>query len=86
MEVKLELKRGDRGRVRRPEIVKKVVALPFPFLSPSTQNLTISSRSCVGTAEKCTKKRDARAAGAVVLLTEANCVLGVLVAVAVVVS
>ena len=32
------------------------------------------------------KKSDARAAGAVVLLTEAYCVLGVLLAVAVVVS
>ena len=42
--------------------------------------------SCVGTAEKCTKKRDARAARAVVLLTEAYCILGVLLAVAVVVS
>ena len=42
--------------------------------------------SCVGRAEKCTKKRDARAAGVVVLLTEALCILGVLLAVAVVVS
>jgi len=47
--------------------------------------LTISRRFCVGTAEKYTKKRDARAAGAVVLLTEAYCILGVLLAVAVVV-
>ena len=48
--------------------------------------MTIPRCSCVGTAEKCTKKSDARAAGTVVLLTEAYCILGVLLAVAVVVS
>ena len=56
------------------------------LVSPSTQNLTISRRSCVRTAEKYTKNRAESAAGAVVLLTEVCCVLDVLVAVAVVVS
>ena len=82
----MELKRGDRVRVQR-EIVNKFIALSFQFLSPSTKKkLNIPRCSCVRTAEKCTKKSDARAAGAVVLLAEAYCVLGVLLAVAVVVS
>ena len=48
--------------------------------------MTIPRCSCARTAEKCAKKSDARAAGAVVLLTEAYCDLGVLLAVTVVVS
>ena len=43
--VRLELKRGDRVRVQG-EIVNKFIPLSFQFLSCS----------CVGTAEKCTKK------------------------------
>ena len=53
----LELKRGDCVRDQRGIVVYH---LAFPVLK-STKNLVISSRrSCVGTAKKCTKKRDAR--------------------------
>ena len=48
--------------------------------------MTIPRCSCVGTTKKCKEKRDARAARAVVLLTQAYSILGVLLAVAVVVS
>ena len=48
--------------------------------------MTIPRCSCVGTTKKCKEKRDAPAARAVVLLIQAYCILGVLLAVAVVVS
>ena len=48
--------------------------------------MTVPRCSCVGTTKKCKEKRDARAARAVVLLTQASSILGVLLAVAVVVS
>ena len=50
----LELNKGDRAPVQTGMV--EFIALLFP-----SSNFIISRRSCVGTAKKCTKKRDARA-------------------------
>ena len=52
-----KLKREDRVRFQRES---KFYRLAVPVLK-SIQNSDISRRSCVGTANKCTKKRDALA-------------------------
>ena len=55
----LELKRGGRARVRTE--MPKFIALPF-LSSKKPSNLVISCRGRAAAAEKCTKKRGARAA------------------------
>ena len=54
----LELNKGNRAPVETEMI--EFIALPFPS-SKKKKNLIISRRSCVGTAKKWTKKRDASA-------------------------
>ena len=53
----LELNKGNRAPVETEMI--EFIALPFQF--SKKKNLIVSRRSCVGTAKKWTKKRDASA-------------------------
>ena len=53
----LELKRGDRARVRK-EMVEFIACRSR---SQVKVKLAISRRTCAGMTKKCTKKRDARA-------------------------
>ena len=56
MELRLELKRGNRVQLPTEEV--EFITLPFPFLRKLRKNF---GRSCAVTAKKFTKKRDERA-------------------------
>ena len=56
MELRLELKRGDRVQVQT-DLGGRIYHLAFP-VPKETLNLVISGRSCAVTAKKFTKKRE----------------------------